>query len=274
VPLVSRIPTWRGKFRKDSLFVRARWEPTKRIHLLCGLHGVDDTVSIGRKYLECWIENSAGQIKFRDQVSGDEFGFCCDGLAAEGAPWQKGLVIRMDAWGWGCEPAGDCEEMRYVFLGNSGAVARSGWTRFAWDPAKDDPIGIVVTEGCIEYPMPGRARVRGAEIVFEPILPADAKEGDLLERELVDELSAYCPRAEQPPERVTVDLFPTAGSKVPDRLVVGATSKIEILSAVVRVERASDGRLTTRLNRVLIRVDGRRGYASPASMTTMGFRGF
>ncbi|MEK7269346.1 MAG: hypothetical protein AAB215_00225 [Planctomycetota bacterium] len=266
---------WRCAFRGDSLFVRASWVPTVGSSWCVAFMGgnVEDTSAVRPKYLDYWVEDSRGNVWRRDFVSGPDF-FCCDGLAAEGVPWLGGVVIKITASGWGCEPAGDCEEMRFVYLAGKDSIASSEWTHVPWNPTAEGLTEAWASAGCIEYPMTVKARLRGATIVFEPTFPPEVKEGDLLEKPLIDELSAYCPRPGGPQEPTAIELFPTRDSDAPERLVIRAEDPIEVLSAVIRAERTGEGKLTSRLFRLGIRAVGRRGFVTAGSLKSVGFLGF
>ena len=129
-----------------------------------------------------------------------------------------------------------------------------------------------VDEGCIEYPMTVKARVRGTTIVFEPTFPPGVKEGDLQEKPL-DAMSVYCTRSGGPQKPTMIKLFLTPGSRVPEQLVLQAEDSIEIVSAVIRAERRGDGKLTPKLFRLGIRVVGRLGFVTPATLKSVGFTG-
>ena len=112
------------------------------------------------------IVDASSRSLLEDLVSGDDFGACIDQLGVEAAGWRDGILLRISARGWGCEPAGDCDLRRYVHLSRAGRFATSEWTRLDWDPAKTEPLDGDVDDGCLTYPMPVRPELRDSSIVF------------------------------------------------------------------------------------------------------------
>ncbi len=260
---------WRGVFRSESLFVRATWVPTTR-QAWCNPDATDDTSALLPKYVDYRIEDGRGRVRFSDLVSGPDYAVCVDGLVAGGSPWQGGLVVGIEASGCCCEPAGDCEERRYVYLAGGDSAAMTGWTDLDWDPATPGPFGGWIDEGCVQYPMALEARLRDSSIVFEPVLPNGAKEGDLLERELY-EVDCYRPGGTR--ESAILEVFPSPDATKPDRLTFGPHDVVRFKSVTLRVQRAPDGSLVPRVFRLGVEVSGRKGYVTLAGLKSAGFAG-
>jgi len=263
---------WRGTFRGESLWVRATWVPTARQEW-CDLDRrdmADDTTAILPKYLDYRIEDGRGRVRFSGPVSGPDYDLCVDQLVAEGSLWQGGLVVGIEAYGCCCEPAGYCGESRYIYLAAGDSMATSAWTDLDWDPATAGPFGGWIDEACFQYPMALEARLRDSSIVFEPILPNGAKEGDLLERELY-EVDCYRPGDAREP--ATIELYPSPRATKPDRLALHPRDAVKFESAVLRLQRAPDGSLVPRLFRLGIEVSGRHGYVTLGGLRSAGFAG-
>ena len=267
---------WRGAFQGDSLFVRATWLPTVgSAQCIAFMDESGDTTNVRPKFIDYRIEDAHGYVRGQDLLSQPGSQFCCDDLAAEVTPWRGGVIIRMTADGWGCEPAGNCEEMRYIYLDGKDSTASSEWTRILWNPAEEGLVGGSGIEGCIEYPMTLKPLVRGEAITFEPTFPPDVKRGDLVERPLDAESIASCPRSlDRPHPPTAIALYSSARSRASERLILRFKDSIEIRSAVIRAERSTDGSLKPRLHRLGIRVSGRSGYVTPADLRSAGFSGF
>ncbi len=263
---------WRGTFRGESLCVRATWVPTARQEW-CDLDArglADDTTAIRPKYLDYRIEDGRGRVRFSDPISVPDYDLCVDQLAAAVSPWQGGLVVGIEAYGCCCEPAGYCGKSRYIYLAGGDSMATSAWTDLDWDPATPGPFGGWIDEACVQYPMALEAHLRDSSITFEPSLPHDAKEGDLLEREIYE---VDCFRPGDAREPTTIELFPSPGATKPDRLVLHPSDAVTFKSAILRLQRALDGSLVPRLFRLGIEVSGRHGYVTLGSLRSAGFAG-
>jgi len=269
---------WWGALRGDSLFVRATWIPTVREAWCLSFTGRDwgaESTAVRPKYVGYRIQDGRARVRSRGVLS-DPMSqqFCCDGLAVTSTPWRRGLVLELTASGWGCEPAGDCAQSRFIYVGGRDSVASSEWTDIAWDPAADGLIDTWMSDGCLAYPMTVQPRVRGSSLVFEPTFPPGVREGDLLEQPTSqDEEWMDCVRPFSPAAPTSIDLYPTPNSMDAQRLVVGATDRIEIFATVIRAERTSTARLSPQLYRVGIRVAGRVGYVTRADLVAAGFAG-
>jgi hypothetical protein len=267
---------WRGVFKGDSLFVRTTWISTVGSSSCYQNETSDaDTVELRQKYVEYRIEDLRGNVWDRGVLSEPEsLQFCCDEVVAEVTPWPGRLIVKLTAYGWGCEPAGNCSAWRFIYVASADSVAESTWTDIPWDPATGSFADAWVTENCLQYPMRLKARVQGATLDFEPAFPPGVKDGDLLEKEVnQDEEFGYCLRPFSPEKPTPIAWYRTPDSKSPERLTIRSDESVEIVSAVIRAERSEAGELAPKIVRVGVRVSGRRGFLTRVDLRSLGFLG-
>ena len=268
---------WRGVLKGDSLFVRADWLPTVGSSSCYrpDLEG-SDTSEVRRKFVGYRVEDARGKVWDRGVISDSEAGqFCCDNLFAGATPWPGRLILKLDAFGWGCEPAGDCSASRFSHIAGPDSVATSDWTEIRWDPEQGSFTEAWVTQNCIEYGMRLEARVQGATLEFAPTFPPGVKEGDLLEKKVnnEDEDFVECLRPFRPVKPTSVAWYPTPDSKSPERTIIRPEESVEIVSALIRAERSRSKRLVPVIVRLGVRVADRSGFLTPSDLRALGFHG-
>ena len=264
---------WRGLFRGDSLRVQASWVPTSgATTCAASMRELADSTEIRPHYLDFEIVDASSRSLVEDQFSGDDFGPCIDELGVEVVRWRDGLLLRISARGWGCEPAGDCDRKLYVHLSGAGGFAASRWTNLDWDPARTEPLEGEVDDGCLTYSMPVRPELRDSSIVFAPMFASEVKEGDRLERPVDDDVPFRCTRGNPPTEPMVIEWFATPWTSTVERTVIRARDPIAIASVVVRAVRDEKGVLRPKIDRIGVDWDGRRGYMLRSTLWKLGFR--
>lgn len=270
----SRTETlWRGALDGDSVFVRASWVPTAGSSWCAAVMGCDisDLMEVRPKYLEYRIEDARARMLLRDEVSGEDFGACIDGMFAQSACWRDGLLITITASRWGCEPAGYCELKRYVYIVRSGHIAMSEWTSLSWDPSSNPLLDSEVDDRCLTYSMTLAPEVRDSTIVFAPTFSSGVREGALLEKPVSDDVRDRCRRWGAPREPTRVDWFTTPEASSSVQKLVGPEDQLVIRSVVVRAKRDPSGVLRPVIFRVGVELNGQRGFLSRAALRRLGF---
>lgn len=273
MPSAQNETLWRGAVNGASLYVRASWIPATGASS-CFPFAVDDpqdSTEVRSKYLDYRIEDARAQTLMRDEVSGEDFGICVYELFAQSASWRDGLVITINAIGRGCEPAGDCDLKRYVHISNTGRIARSDWTGLIWDPVRTGPIGGEVDDGCLTYFMTLQPEVKDSTIVFVPTLSSEMKEGEMLVKQVTDDVPDRCKRRGTAREPMRVDWFTIPDRGSPVQRLVRSDDKLEIVCVVVRAERDASGALRPVIFRVGVDLNGQRGFMSRPTLRKLGF---
>ena len=264
---------WRGLVGPDSLFVRATCIPTTRSNR-CGAsmgESFDDSDEVHPKYLDYRIEDSRGRVRFRDQVSGADFGVCVDGLGTKSDAWESGFVLTVTVTGWGCEPTGDCELFRYVYLRRPGHYAASEWTALAWNPSSQALLDGSADDGCISYSMTLRPMLQDSLIRFVPAFGPDVALGAMIERPVDEDTPYRCKRQVAGVGDVAVDWYSGAQSDSATRRVIRPLDSVEIESVVARAVRSPNGGLKPLVVRVGVTLNGQKGFVPRAIMTRLGF---
>ncbi|MBI5709001.1 MAG: hypothetical protein HZC42_01680 [Candidatus Eisenbacteria bacterium] len=264
---------WRGAFEGDSLYVRASWIPTAGSSSCFAFMGGNllDSTEVRPKYLDYRIEDARARMLIRDEVSGEDFGVCVDGLFVQSASWRDGLVVTITANGWGCEPAGDCDLKRHIYIPRAGQIARSEWTAMSWDATSAGLIDGEVDDGCLTYFMTLGPEVEDSTIVFAPTFSSEVREGDVQERPVSDDVSDRCRRWGAARKPMRVDLFSAPNGGSPTQKLVRAEDRIEIVSVAVRADRVASGALRPVIFLVGVDLNGLRAFMSRPTLRKLGF---